>query len=63
MLELDIVLRHFIEVQYHQLGDAEKITFEAMLEMSDNALWDMISGKLNAESNEQQKLLELIQSV
>ncbi|MBI3222789.1 MAG: succinate dehydrogenase assembly factor 2 [Nitrosomonadales bacterium] len=63
LLELDIVLQRFIEARYPQLGDAEKILFEAMLDMPDNPLWDMIAGRLDADNNEQQALLELIRSV
>lgn len=62
LLELDIVLRRFIETQYPQLGDTQKELFEVMLDMPDNPLWDMIAGKLDAENNEQQALLELIRA-
>ena len=62
LLELDIVLGRFVEAQYPHLSDAEKMLFEAMLDMPDNPLWDMIAGKLDAENKEQQALLELIRS-
>ena len=62
LLELDIVLGHFIETQYLQLDEAGRQAFEALLDMSDNPLWDMISGRLKAASGEQQALLEKIRA-
>ena len=44
LLELDIVLGRFIEAHYAQLDDAERQVFEALLDMPDNPLWDMIAG-------------------
>ena len=62
LLELDIVLGRFIEAQYELLDEAERQAFEALLDMPDNPLWDMIAGRLEAESSEQQALLEKIRA-
>ena len=68
LLELDIVLGRFIEAHYAKLNDAEKMAFEALLDMPDNSLWDMIAGRAergvqDAAHNEQQALLEKIRAV
>lgn len=68
LLELDIVLGRFIEAHYMQLSDKEKQAFDALLDMPDNALWDMIVGRAErgvqeATHIEQQALLEKIRAV
>ena len=62
LLELDIVLGRFIETHYAQLDADGRQTFEALLDMPDNPLWDMIAGRLEATSGEQQTLLEKIRA-
>lgn len=57
LLELDIVLGRFIEAHYAQLDETEQLAFEALLDMPDNPLWDMIAGKQDAEHAEQRALL------
>ena len=63
LLELDIVLGRFIDMHYAQLDEAGRQAFEALLDMPDNPLWDMIAGRLEATADEQQALLEKIRSV
>jgi antitoxin CptB len=59
LLELDIVLGRFIE-HYANLNEQQKLVFDVLLDMPDTKLWDMISGKLAAEQEEQGALLALI---
>ena len=63
LLELDIVLGRFVEAHYTRLSASEQQTFEAFLDMPDNPLWDMISGRQEAVSDEQAALLVKIKSV
>lgn len=68
LLELDIVLGHFIEAHYRQLDDTEKQAFETLLDMPDNSLWDMIAGRAErgvpeTVSGELHALLEKIRAV
>jgi antitoxin CptB len=63
MLELDIVLGRFVEREYAQLDEAGRRAFDAFLDMPDNALWDMITGKREAAQDVQQALLEKIRAV
>lgn len=62
LLELDIVLGRFIDVHYAQLDEAERQAFEALLDMPDNPLWDMIAGREDATHCRQQALLEKIRA-
>lgn len=62
LLELDIVLGRFIEAQYAQLDEAGQLAFDALLNMADNPLWDMISGRMEAAPGEQRELLEKIRA-
>ena len=57
LLELDIIFIRFIEAQYLQLSFEERQTFEELLDLPDNPLWDMVSGRKEAESDAQAALL------
>jgi len=60
LLELDIILGRFVENYYANLDDEQKIEFDVLLDLSDNSLWDRITGKESAEYETQDKLLQLI---
>jgi len=62
LLELDIVLGRFIEAHYGHLDEKEKLVFEALLDMPDNPLWDMIAGRQEATQQDHQALLEKIRA-
>jgi antitoxin CptB len=63
LLELDIVLGRFIDTHYARLDEAERVVFDVLLDMPDNPLWDIIAGRQEAASGEQQALLEKIRAV
>ena len=64
LLELDIVLGRFIEQCYAGLDEVQHISFDTLLDMPDNDLWDMISGRESVPlPGEQQTLLEKIRAV
>ena len=61
MLELDIVLARFVEDHYQALDETARHAFDALLDMPDAELWDMITGKRNASpADSQAAVLELI---
>ncbi len=62
LLELDIVLEHFIETHYARLSETEQNIFETLLDMPDNPLWDMIMDRQETMHAEQQALLEKIRA-
>ncbi len=43
LLELDLVLARFLEA--NALEGAELAAFEALLELPDNELWDLVAGR------------------
>ncbi len=63
LLELDIVLGRFVDAHYENLSEKEQQIFDAFLDMPDNPLWDVISGRTDAVSDEQAALLEKIRLV
>ncbi len=63
LLELDLVLGRFVEQDYAGLDEMQKGTFNALLDMPDTVLWDMIAGRQQAMEGEQQALLEKIRAV
>ncbi|MEI7843617.1 MAG: succinate dehydrogenase assembly factor 2 [Gallionellaceae bacterium] len=60
LLELDIVLGRFVELRYTGLSDAQKIDFDELLDFSDNALWDSITGKEPVVDQNKKLLLNII---
>ena len=62
LLELDIMLKPFVAKQYATLSEPELFVFEALLDLPDNTLWDMMSGRMEVEDAAQQALLEKIKS-
>ena len=64
LLELDIVLGRFIGQCYADLDEAQQTAFDALLDMPDNELWDMIAGRVSVPPHsEQRAVLELLQAV
>ena len=45
MLELDIVLLRFLDRYYLQLNSQQLEQFERLLDLPDNDLWDLITGR------------------
>ena len=52
LLELDIVLGRFVERHYAGLDSAGRAAFDALLDMPDTELWDMITGRGTAGRGE-----------
>ena len=63
LLELDIFLQPFVARHYATLSAAELRVFEELLDMPDNTLWDMMSGRQATGDAAQSALLEKIKSV
>lgn len=45
MLELDLLLNNFVEMEYNNLTDVETVLFLALLDYQDQALLDLLLGK------------------
>ncbi len=62
LLELDIMLKPFVAHQYANLSEPELYVFEALLDLPDNTLWDMMSGRVPVEDAAQRALLQKIKT-
>jgi len=62
LLELDIFLQPFVARHYATLSEAELRIFDALLDLPDNTLWDMMSGRQAVGDAAQSALLEKIKS-
>jgi len=64
LLELDIVLARFLQRHLEQLSETERQAFKRLLQCSDNDLWDMVSGRLDAPcEGVEVRVLELLRNV
>lgn len=63
MRELDVLLMKFLELRYNDLTQAQKETFEAVLELQDPDLYAMLTGKMVAESEEVRAMIALFLEV
>jgi antitoxin CptB len=50
MLENDLVLTRFLDRCGSELTDADIASLDALLDLSDNALWDVIAGRVDADA-------------
>jgi len=61
LLELDIVLRRFVDKHYAQLNEDESAQFEKLLDFADNDLWDVISARKPLADAGMKPVLHLLQ--
>jgi antitoxin CptB len=62
LLELDIVLAEFVQQHFDDLGSAQLETLDALLDMPDNQLWDMVTGREPSDEPRIRAMLGLLQS-
>jgi antitoxin CptB len=60
LLELDIVLRVFVEQTYASLTENEAEAFIRLLEYEDNDLWDLVGGRMQVEDAMQTSVLAML---
>jgi antitoxin CptB len=63
LLELDIILGRFVEHQLGGLDPAEREGFKALLDLSDNDLWDLVSGRMDPEPGLQDRLIKRLRGL
>lgn len=63
MRELDVLLMKFLELRYQSLTQAQKETFEVVLELQDPDLYAMLTGKMIPESDEVKDMIALFLEV
>jgi antitoxin CptB len=63
MLENDLILTRFLDGRGDRITEAEQAALESMLEMSDNDLWEMLSGRQEPTDAALMPLLERLRAV
>ena len=60
LLELDVVLKNFLDQGYALLSPAERETFDQLLAVPDNVLWAYVQGSENPPEKELRQLVSKI---
>jgi antitoxin CptB len=63
LLELDIVLGRFIEQSYPSLDNEQRVVFDELLDLADNDLWDLITGKKEPALAHSREVLDWLKAV
>ena len=63
LLELDIILGRFLDQELDALSPAEQDAFKALLELSDNDLWDLVSGRSEPDDGPQAGLVRRLRGL
>lgn len=62
MLELDLLLNSYMDQVYEQLTDQEKRQFLTLLDMQDQEMYEMLTGKTTPNDRELAQLLDRIRA-
>jgi succinate dehydrogenase flavin-adding protein (antitoxin of CptAB toxin-antitoxin module) len=60
MLELDLVLSRFLDTAFERLTEGQRQSLERLLDLADNDLWDMVTGKRHAPDAGSAEILEYL---
>jgi antitoxin CptB len=60
LLELDLLLNTYVDKVYDQLTDIEKRQFISLLDMQDQEMYEMLSGKTSPNDKQLAELLDKI---
>ena len=60
LLELDVVLKNFLDQDYQTLAPAEQETFDKLLAVPDNILWAYLQGSENPPEKELRQIVSKI---
>ena len=60
LLELDVVLKNFLDKSYASLTAAEREAFDKLLAVPDNVLWAYVQGSENPPEKELRQLVSKI---
>ena len=63
MLENDLILTRFLDSRGDQITDAELVALDSMLQLSDNDLWEMLSGRQEPADAAVMPLLERLRAL
>lgn len=63
MLENDLILTRFLDSHGDRITDAELAALESILQLNDNDLWEVLSGRQEPADAEVMPLLERLRAV
>jgi antitoxin CptB len=63
MLENDLILTRFLDARGDAITDQEVAALDVLLEMSDNELWDLLSGREEPADAAVAPLLERLKAI
>jgi len=63
MLENDLILERFLDARGEAISDREIAALDRLLELSDNELWDLLSGRQESEDAAVKPLLETLRAI
>ena len=63
MLENDLLLARFLDTRGEGISDAEIAALDRLLDLSDNELWDLLSGQQQATDTALAPLLDALRAV
>ena len=63
MLENDLILERFLDARGEAITELEIAALDRLLELSDNELWDLLSGRQESEDAAVRPLLETLRAI
>lgn len=63
MLENDLVLTRFLDARGAAISDAELAALDALLDLSDVELWDLLSGRIEPTDEAVAPLVEKLRAI
>lgn len=60
LMELEIILDHFLQAHYATLSEAEHAAFNELLTYQDADLWSLVSGETNEAEETKSQLINLL---
>lgn len=60
LLELDIVLQQFVASSYDRLNALQRQAFDALLDLPDNDLWELVCARSACGNPQQQQVLAMM---
>jgi antitoxin CptB len=63
LLENDLILARFLDLRGNAITESELIGLDRLLELSDNELWDLLSGRQEPEDAAMRPLLEALRAL
>jgi len=63
LLENDLILARFLDLRGNAISEPELSGLDRLLDLSDNELWDLLSGRLEPEDAAMRPLLETLRAI